>query len=29
VQSQWAEDIPGHIARGDANWPKIEADLRG
>jgi hypothetical protein len=29
VQSQWAEDIPGHIAKGDANWPKIRADVAG
>jgi hypothetical protein len=29
VQSQWAEDIPGYVAKGDANWPKLEAELRG
>jgi YHS domain-containing protein len=29
VQAQWAEDIPGNIAKGDANWPKIRADLAG
>ena len=29
VQADWAEDIPGHIAKGDANWPKIRADLGG
>jgi YHS domain-containing protein len=29
VQAQWARDIPGNIARGDANWPKIRADLAG
>ncbi|MGD1924778.1 MAG: YHS domain-containing (seleno)protein [Paracoccaceae bacterium] len=23
VQSTWEEDIPGHIASGDANWPKV------
>jgi YHS domain-containing protein len=29
VQAQWAQDIPGNIAKGDANWPKIRADLAG
>jgi YHS domain-containing protein len=29
VQAQWAEDIPGNIAKGDVNWPKIRADLGG
>jgi YHS domain-containing protein len=24
VQRQWERDIPGRIARGDANWPRIE-----
>ncbi|MEM9060884.1 MAG: YHS domain-containing (seleno)protein [Pseudomonadota bacterium] len=23
VQSRWETDIPGHIASGDANWPKV------
>lgn len=23
VQRQWAEDIPGNIAKGDRNWPKV------
>lgn len=23
VQKTWAEDIPGRIARADANWPKV------
>lgn len=23
VQSQWAENIPGNIAKGEENWPKI------
>ncbi|MCE3248337.1 MAG: hypothetical protein K0R41_2162 [Geminicoccaceae bacterium] len=27
VQTQWAGDIPGNIAKGDANWPQIKADL--
>lgn len=27
VQTQWAGDIPGNIAKGNANWPKIEAKL--
>jgi YHS domain-containing protein len=29
VQAQWAHDIPGNITKGDANWPKIRADLAG
>ena len=29
VQAQWSEDIPGNISKGDANWPKIRADLAG
>jgi YHS domain-containing protein len=29
VQAQWVQDIPGNIAKGDANWPKIRADLAG
>ena len=23
VQRRWEADIPGHIARGDANWPRL------
>ncbi len=23
VQKQWLSDIPGHVAKADANWPKI------
>ncbi len=23
VQAQWSEDIPGNIARGERNWPKV------
>lgn len=23
VQAQWAEDIPGNIAKAEENWPKI------
>ncbi len=23
VQQRWAEDIPGNIAKADANWPKV------
>ena len=23
VQATWAEDIPGHIKKADANWPKV------
>jgi hypothetical protein len=29
VQSQWQSDVPGNIAKADANWPKIKADLGG
>jgi YHS domain-containing protein len=29
VQTQWAGDIPGNVAKADANWPKIKADLGG
>ena len=27
IQKRWARDIPGNIAKGDANWPKIAAEL--
>jgi len=23
VQGIWSKDIPGHIKKGDENWPKI------
>jgi len=23
VQRQWKQDVPGNIAKGDANWPKV------
>jgi len=23
VQKDWEKDIPGHIAKGDKNWPKV------
>jgi hypothetical protein len=23
IAERWAEDIPGYIARADANWPKV------
>jgi YHS domain-containing protein len=29
VQADWAEDIPGNISKGDANWPTIRSDLDG
>jgi YHS domain-containing protein len=29
VQSQWQSDIPGNIAKADANWPAIKSDLDG
>jgi YHS domain-containing protein len=25
VQSRWERDIPGHIAKADANWPGLKA----
>jgi YHS domain-containing protein len=27
VQSQWQQDVPGNIAKGDANWPGIRDEL--
>jgi len=27
VQQQWAGDIPGNIAKGEANWPGLRKDL--
>ncbi|MCG8510835.1 MAG: YHS domain protein [Rhodospirillales bacterium] len=27
VQRNWAKNIPGNIAKGDANWPGIKAEL--
>lgn len=27
VQRRWEADIPGRIAKGDANWPALEAKL--
>jgi YHS domain-containing protein len=29
VQRRWEADIAGHIARGDANWSQVAAQLRG
>jgi YHS domain-containing protein len=29
VRTQWSADVPGNIAKGDANWPKLRADLAG
>jgi YHS domain-containing protein len=29
VRTQWSGDIPGNVAKGDANWPKLRADLAG
>ena len=23
VQKDWEKDIPGHISKGDKNWPKV------
>lgn len=23
IQAKWKADVPGHIARADANWPKV------
>ncbi len=27
VQTRWKEDVPGFIAKGNANWPALEAGL--
>ena len=27
VQSQWLADVPGNIAKGDANWPGLKAEI--
>lgn len=27
VQSQWVQDIPGHISKGNNNWPGIKQKL--
>lgn len=27
VQSDWKQDVPGFIAKADANWPRLEAGL--
>lgn len=26
VQRRWEKDVPGHIAKGDSNWPKVLAN---
>lgn len=26
VRSRWSKDIPGNIAKGDSNWPKLSAN---
>ena len=26
VREQWKEDIPGHIEKADANWPKLKEE---
>lgn len=26
IRDAWRKDIPGHVARADANWPKLLAD---
>jgi YHS domain len=23
IQKRWEKDIPGHVAKGDRNWPKV------
>ncbi len=27
VQARWAKDIPGNVAKADANWPEIKSGL--
>lgn len=29
IQSKWEKDIPGFLNRSEANWPGIEAGLKG
>jgi YHS domain-containing protein len=29
VQSQWQSDVPGNVAKADANWPAIKEGLDG
>jgi YHS domain-containing protein len=29
IKERWLEDVTGHIAEGDANWPEILAELAG
>ena len=26
IQQIWAQDVPGYVAKADANWPKLSAD---
>ena len=26
VKEKWRQDVPGHIAKGDANWPRLLAE---
>lgn len=28
VQKDWEQDIPANITKADANWPKIQSDLK-
>lgn len=28
VREQWLEDIPGHVSRADAHWPRVRSSLR-
>ena len=28
VQAAWVKNIPGYIAKADANWPKIVAEKK-
>ena len=29
VQKDWSQDVPGHIAKADENWPGLERHLAG
>jgi YHS domain-containing protein len=29
VQKDWGQDVPGHIAKADKNWPGLERHLAG
>ncbi len=28
IQARWLEDVPGYVARADANWPRLSGEPR-